>query len=83
MPAYKDETRKTWYVKFYYPNWKGEYKQKKKRGFKLERDAKEFERQFLLKVSGSLNMAFQSLVELYYEDFEHRVRGSTQDTKKV
>lgn len=82
MPAYKDEKRGTWYAKFYYTNWKGEYKQKKKRGFKLERDAKEFERQFLLKVSGSPNMTFESLVELYYEDFEDRIRGSTQDTKK-
>ncbi|WP_018213722.1 site-specific integrase [Desulfitobacterium hafniense] len=82
MPAYKDKERGTWYAKFYYTDWKGEYKQKLKRGFRLERDAKEWERQFLLKVAGSPKMTFQSLVELYYEDFEHRVRGSTQDTKK-
>lgn len=82
LPAYKDKERGTWYAKFYYTDWKGEYKQKLKRGFRLEREAKEFERQFLLKASGSPNMTFQSLVELYYEDFEHRVRGSTQGTKK-
>ena len=80
MPVYKDEARGTWYASFYYTNWKGERKLKKKRGFELKRLAEDFERQFLLKVSGSPNMTFQSLVELYYEDFEHRIRGSTQDT---
>ncbi|WP_131929995.1 MULTISPECIES: site-specific integrase [unclassified Dehalobacter] len=82
MPATKDEERGTWTAQFYYTDWKGVKHKKKKRGFKLERDAKEFERQFLLKVSGSPNMTFESLVDLYYEDFENRVRGSTQDTKK-
>ncbi len=82
MPATKDGNRGTWTAQFYYTDWKGVKHKKKKRGFKLEREAKEFEKQFLLKVAGSPNMTFQSLVELYYEDFENRVRGSTQDTKK-
>jgi len=82
LPANKDEERGTWTSQFYYTDWKGVKRKKKKRGFKLERDAKDWERQFLLKVAGSPNMTFQSLVDLYYEDFENRVRGSTQDTKK-
>ena len=82
MPVYKDEERNTWYASFYYTNWKGEYKKKKKRGFKLEREAKAFEREFLLKESGNPNMTFETLVDLYYEDSTHRVRRSTKNTKR-
>jgi integrase len=82
MPAYKDEKRGTWYVQFYYTNWKGEYKKKKKRGFKRKKDADDFEREFLLKESGNPNITFETLVELYYEDATHRVRNSTKGTKK-
>lgn len=82
MPAYKDEKRGTWYASFYYTNWKGEYKKKKKRGFKLKKQAEDFEREFLLKESGNPNMTFETLVELYYEDLTHRVRKSTNNTKR-
>lgn len=82
MPAYFDNERKTWYCSFYYKNWQGERKLKKKRGFKRQKDALAFEREFLLKASGSPDMTFGTLVELYYEDFAHRVRRSTQTTKK-
>lgn len=82
MPAYKDEKRGTWYTQFYYTNWKGEYKKKKKRGFKRKKDADDFEREFLLKESGSPNMTFETLVELYYEDSTHRVRNYTKRTKR-
>ncbi|WMM24026.1 site-specific integrase [Tissierella sp. MB52-C2] len=82
MPEYKDEKRGTWYVQFYYTNWKGEYKKKKKRGFKRKKDADDFEREFLLKESGSPNMTFETLVKLYYEDSTNRVRKSTKNTKK-
>lgn len=47
MPCYKDNVRGTYFVKTYYTNWQGEKKQKLKRGFKLQRDAKEWERNFL------------------------------------
>lgn len=36
MPAYKDKERGTWYASFYYTDWKGERKLKKKRGFPLD-----------------------------------------------
>lgn len=82
MPVYKDKGRKTWYASFYYTNWRGERKLKKKRGFPLERDAKEFERQFLLKQQNSCNMTFGSLVEIYMEDMKSRLRKSTLANKK-
>ena len=47
MPTYKDEKTGSWYCKFYYTDWQGNKKQKLKRGFKLQRDAKDWERKFL------------------------------------
>ena len=44
MPVYKDEAKGTWYCKFYYTDWQGQRRQKLKRGFKLQREAKEWER---------------------------------------
>ncbi len=34
MPSYYDESTKTWFCKFYYSDYTGAKKQKKKRGFK-------------------------------------------------
>jgi hypothetical protein len=47
MPAYKDEKQSTWFVFFYFQNWKGKKEKKMKRGFSTKRDALEWERQFL------------------------------------
>ena len=47
MPAYYDEKTKSWNCKFYYTDYTGTKKQKLKRGFKLQREAKEYERNFL------------------------------------
>lgn len=33
MPAFKDKKRATWYANFYYQDWTGTAKQKRKRGF--------------------------------------------------
>ncbi|MFR8180684.1 MAG: Arm DNA-binding domain-containing protein [Dorea sp.] len=46
MPVYKDEERGTWYVRCYYEDFTGKKKQIKKRGFKLQREAKEWEADF-------------------------------------
>lgn len=59
MPAYYDESTKTWFCKFYYTDYTGTKKQKKKRGFKLQREAKEWERTFLERLQGTPNMTFQ------------------------
>lgn len=36
MPVFKNESNGTWYVMSRYVNWKGERKQKCKRGFAVE-----------------------------------------------
>ena len=82
MPAYYDEKTKTWFVKFYYTDYQGKKKQKKKRGFKLQREAKEWERAFLDKLSGSPDMTFESLCNLYLEDKKAHTKITTYQTKK-
>lgn len=82
MPVYKDEKTGTWYAKFYYTDWIGERKQKMKRGFKLQRDAKAWERSFLEKQQGDPDMTFRSLYELYLEDITQHLKKSTVDSRK-
>ena len=74
MPVYKDEKHNTWYVKLYYTDWTGQKRQKMKRGFKLQRDAKEWESDFLTQQAGESDMKFSALVELFLKDYKSRVR---------
>ena len=48
MPVFKNEDNGTWYVMARYVNWKGERKQKCKRGFATKKEAQEWERMFQL-----------------------------------
>lgn len=82
MPAYKDKERGTWYASFYYMDWSGQRKLKKKRGFARKKDAEDFEREFLRKGARSSDMAFSSMVELYLEDMRPRLRESTMRGKE-
>lgn len=82
MPAALDNKTGTWTTQFYYTDYTGTRKKKKKRGFSLKREALDWERVFLEKQQADLTMAFSSLVELYFEDMEHRLRQSTIENKK-
>ena len=82
MPAYKDEERGTWYASFYYTDWMGNRKLKKKRGFKTQREAKEFERDFLNKEQRDVDITFEMLVEEYFKDLETRLKKTTIETKR-
>lgn len=82
MPVYKDNERNTYYVKMYYTDWTGTRRQKMKRGFKLQREAKDWERSFLEKQSGSPDMTFQALYDLYLEDIRSRLKESTIEVKR-
>lgn len=82
MPVYKDEKRGTWYCKFNYKDWTGANKQKMQRGFKTQKEAKAFEREFLNKAHASCDMTFGSLVELYMEDCQSRLKPTTLENKK-
>lgn len=82
MPVYKDKKRGTWYCQFYYRDWTGELKQKRKRGFKREKDAKEWERHFLNTTQKNSDISFPSLVENYFEDLATRLKPTTLETKR-
>lgn len=56
MPAYRDKRRGTWYASFYYIDWQGHRKLKKKRGFETKRDAKAYEEEFLRQGSRSCKL---------------------------
>ncbi len=61
MPVFKNEGNGTWYVMARYVNWKGERKQKCKRGFATKREAQEWERKFQLQNSADLDTLIWTL----------------------
>ena len=65
MPVFKNESNGTWYVMARYVNWKGERKQKCKRGFATKKEAQEWERRFQLQNSSDMDMSFEAFTELY------------------
>ena len=85
MPAYKytlKSGKTMWYANFYYTEWTGEKRHICKRGFKTQRDAKDYERSFLDQQVNSCDIPFYSLVENYMEDMEHRLKPTTMENKR-
>lgn len=82
MGVYKDEKTGTWFVKCYYTDYTGARKQKMKRGFQLQRDAKDWERDFLLRQAAQPTMPFSTLAELYLADKKAHTKLITYETKK-
>lgn len=85
MPTYKYTLKggKTtrWYANFYFTDWTGEKKHICKRGFKTQREAKEFERSFLDQQNNTSDI-FSSLVENYLEDMSHRLKPPIMENKR-
>lgn len=86
MPAYKytlkDGKTTLWRAKFYVTDWTGKKRQICKRGFKTQRDAKEFERQYIDQLQTNSDILFSSLVENYMEDMRHRLKPTTIANKE-
>ena len=82
MPVFKNEDNGTWYVMARYVNWKGERKQKCKRGFATKKEAQEWERMFQLQNSSDLDMSFEAFKELYINDVKNRLKENTWLTKE-
>lgn len=82
MPVFKNEDNKTYYVMLRYTDWKGERKQKCKRGFPTNAKAKEWEREFLQQKQADVDMPFDSFVELYTKDIQPRLKENTWLTKE-
>lgn len=89
MPAYKDEKNNTWYCQFYYKDWTGERKQKRKRGFSKKREAEQWETNFKTqydfsdkkKIQQCSNMPFHSFVDIYFDEIS--IRKTTERNKRT
>ena len=86
MPAYKytlkDGKTTRWRAKFYAEDWTGARRQICRRGFKTQREAREFERSFLDRQNDTSDILFSSLVENYLEDMSHRLKPTTMENKR-
>ncbi len=85
MPTYKytlkDGKTTLWYTAFNYTDWTGKKKHTCKRGFKTQREAKEYERSFLDQQKDNSDILFSSLVKNYLEDMSHRLKPTTIENK--
>jgi len=82
MSAFKDKNTGKWNAYFRYTDWRGERKQKLKRGFATKREALEWERGFLQQQASDMDMSFKAFVELYSKDMKARLRKNTWQTKE-
>lgn len=81
MPAFKNDKRGTWFCKFYYTDWNGARKQKKKEGFQTKREAQEFERDFLNRCSIDCDITFENFCKKYMEHCKARLKPTTYENK--
>ena len=72
---------KRWYCHLRYKTWAGETKQHKKEGFKRKSDAQAYEKEFLMRVTGSPDMTVSALYSIYMEDCAVRLRMTTNRNK--
>ena len=82
MPVYKNKENGTWYVLTRYVDWKGNRKQKCKRGFQTKKEAQEWERVFQQQNTADMDMTFEAFVELYVSDVKPRIKENTWLTKE-
>lgn len=81
MAVFKNQ-RGGWTSKFYFTDWTGQKKQKKKEGFKTKREARQFEIDFLNKTQNNVQITFSNLVKNYMEDCRARLKPTTFLTKE-
>lgn len=82
MSVFKNKENGTWYVMTRYTDWKGERKQKCKRGFETKREAQEWERKFHQQSNADMNMTFAAFVEIYANDLKPRLKENSWLTKE-
>lgn len=74
--------RKRYYCSFRCTDYSGKRKQIKKEGFNRAADAKQYEKEFLQKMQGSMSMTFKAFSELYLNDSKQRLKPTTFIVKK-
>lgn len=68
---------KTWRVRCYYKDWRGERVRHEKRGFATRHEALDYEHNFLAKQTKDINMAFNAFIDIYLRDMEPQLKKST------
>lgn len=81
MSVSKDPKQGIYYVQCRYKDWTGESKKKTKRGFKTEKEARNWEYEFLKRMEGAPTMLFSEFYEVYAEDTKMRIRQTMRETK--
>ena len=82
MSVYKNADSGTWYAMCWFTDWKGERKQKCKRGFPTKREAQDWERSFQMQTAADMDMTFEAFVELYTKDVKPWLKENTWLTKE-
>lgn len=81
MPTHKDEKKGTWFVQCSYRDYTGSRIRTTKRGFSTRREALRWEKEFILKKEGALNMTMAAFYELYEADVKPSLKENTWNTK--
>lgn len=82
MPAYKDNNTNTWYCQFYYTDWQGISRKKKKRGFRTKREATLWENEFCNTNASDMNMNMASFVDVYFNDKQNELKERSITNKR-
>lgn len=82
MPAYKDKVHNTWYCMFYFEDWTGQKKKKKKCGFKTKKEALEWESEFKLTANANMDMKMVDFIEIYFRDKNGELKDRTKKNKR-
>ena len=82
MPVYRNKENGTWYVVARYEDWKGDRRQKCKRGFETKREAVQWEHEFQLQNTADMDMSFSLFTDIYKRDIGPRLKPSTRQTKE-
>ena len=82
MSVYKDSKQGTWYVSFRYEDWKGEKKQKMKRGFRTKKEALAYETEFIRSAKADMDMQLGSFVDIYFSDKKNELKQNSLKNKR-
>lgn len=85
MPAYKYTLKSgkvMWMVSIRYKDWSGKSCREVKRGFKTQKEAKQYERSFLDTLTRSSDIQLSSLSVNYMDDMRHRLKPTTMVGKE-
>lgn len=81
MPAYKNNAGR-WYCSFYFQDWTGKRKKKKKEGFATKREALAWERNFIEQYAGTPDITFDALAQAYLKNAKVRLKAQTYYVKE-